>query len=136
MSIFVSKEKVPVTIDGVNVVYIRSKMSLGVRNKVQDALLSVGTINGTQAEDVSVQLGKQQSVLLSHNIVAWEGPLFRDDVTQQMMPCIPENILELDPDDPLVEKVLQTISDRNTKKDIVPKEESLIKQPTLDGLDS
>lgn len=115
MSIFVSKEKHPVSIDGTNVIYIRSKMSVGVRNKVQDSLLMVGELNGTHASDVSVRIGEQNTVLLVNNILSWEGPLFRDDVTGAPVPCIPQNILELDPDDPLVDKVLEEINRLNSK---------------------
>lgn len=133
MSIFVSKEKVPVTLDGINVIYIRSKMSVGVANKVNDALIKVGTFNGNQAEDVSVLVGEQQSVLLVNNILSWEGPQFRDEVTNLPIPCIPENILNMDPDEPLVDKTLAEIGRVNKKREIIPNQESPSETPKPAG---
>lgn len=114
MSIFVSKERIPVTLDGVNVIYIKAKMDVTTRNKVQDALFQVHSDDGSTVQDFNVLTGRQNTVLLTHNIVAWEGPIFCDDLSGKLLPCIPQNIGAMDPDHPLLDAVLQEIERRNS----------------------
>ena len=120
MSIFVNRdavEAVSLPDDPSNVVWIRRKMDLGMRNRVQDALMTLDSMGEDgKRGTMSLNLGKSNTVLLQFNIVGWEGPKFRDDVTDQPVPCTPNMIEQLDPDDPLVDAVLARINALNAKK--------------------
>lgn len=113
MSIFVSKEPVPVTVDGVNTIYIRPKMGYGIEQKVIGEATkftqAAKSRNGAKpaSPTVEVNIGAYNLALLTNNIMKWEGPEFGPT------PCTPENIALLDDSDPLVEMVLKEISDRN-----------------------
>lgn len=95
-------EKVPIS-DGKNTIYIRAKMSVGVRAKVEDA---IAMADGGTAKNI----GSYILALLENNILAWEGPDFEG------VPCTVENIRRLDPDDPLVQKVRDEIARRNAPR--------------------
>ena len=119
MSIFLNRDDlvaVSLPDDEQNVVWIRRKMDLGTRNRVQDALMSVDN-SGTEGPRgmMSINLGKSNTVLLQYNIVRWEGPKFRDD-NGQPIPCTPYMIENLDPDDELVDAVLERINALNAKR--------------------
>jgi hypothetical protein len=103
--LFVTEERVPVADDAGNVIYIRGKMNFKTKAMVKDALMAMDT-GGTSAH---VLIGASQLALLQHNVLAWEGPAFAG------MACTAENIGRLDPDEPLVEKVLTEIEARNAK---------------------
>lgn len=111
--LFVSKEKVGVTVDGENVIYILPKMSFGIKQKAMQAMSS---ISGTDAKNVAVSLniGAYNLALMKLNIVGWEGPAFKG------LSFKPDLIEDLDPDEPLVEKVLEEINRRNTKSKDAP----------------
>lgn len=111
---FVTDEKVPVTLDGQDIIYIKEKMDLATDAKVREALLRIGGRtdlgNGDNAfggVSVDMNLSAWLLALAKHNIVDWEGPSFEG------MPCTPHNIGRLDPRDPLVDKVLEEIARRN-----------------------
>jgi hypothetical protein len=89
-----------------NVIYIRSRMDIETRGKVSSELVKIGGDNKT----MEMQLGQNQTALLIHNIVRWEGPDF-DGV-----PCDAAHIRTLDPNEPHIEKVLREIDARNLKK--------------------
>lgn len=113
---FVDKELVPVYLEESrplneqDVIYIRAKMSYGVKQRLTSkaAHISMGSADGKTAR-ASADVGAYQLAILTFNVVRWTGPSF-DGV-----PCIDANIEDLDPDDPLVEKVLEEIERRNTK---------------------
>ncbi len=110
-----------------NVVFILPKMSYGVRSKViGEAAKIVAKQQGAQnrqqrraarsrrgqdSQEMEIDVGAHQLALLVHNIVAWQGPAFAG------VPCIRENIELLDQDKPLVAKVIEEISDRNSPND-------------------
>lgn len=104
---FVADNRVPVTDERGNTVYIRAKMDFGTRNKVIGAVARVHP-NGEGAE-TEMDLGAYNTALLTQNILAWEGPDFNG------VPCTAANIARLDPDEPLVDQVLAEINTRNTK---------------------
>lgn len=110
---FVSDERVPVTLDGQNIIYIRAKMDVGTKGRVQDGLIAAGFGNNG-ATSIGLKVGSYNTVLLENNIVAWEGPLFEQ--SGQKIPCTPYNIRRLDPDAPLIDAVLEEISRRNPQK--------------------
>lgn len=117
MGRFISDERVPVSLDSdpENIIYIRPKMNVGVTSKVQSAMVSISaqaSVTGKMPDSTSLKfdIGAYNLALLIHNIVWWAGPDFNP------IPCNAENIERLDPDDPLVDKVLQEINHRNNKE--------------------
>lgn len=122
MSIFLRRDDlvaVSIPDDEQNVVWIRRKMDLGTRNRVQDALMSFeGVDQAGRFHSMNVNLGQQNTILLQHNIVRWEGPKFRDEVGMPV-PCTPAMIETLDPDDALVDAVLERINALNAKPVVV-----------------
>lgn len=99
---FVNDERVAVTLDGTNIIYIRPKMDLGTRNRVLGAMAQLD-----EQRQIHADIGAYLIALAEANIVGWEGPAF-DGV-----PCVAANIRRLDPDNPLVEAVLDEIARRN-----------------------
>lgn len=96
-----------------DVIWIRSRMSVAVQQAVQSEATSVSTsrVNGkTGTPDVEIDVGLYQIALLRQNILSWQGPAFAG------VPCTAENVGDLDPQEPLVQRVLQEISDRNSRR--------------------
>jgi hypothetical protein len=99
-----------------NVMVLRARMDFATRSKVQDELVRMNAeaANGKRGRggmvSMSVGLGTQQLLLLKANLKAWRGPDF-DGV-----PCTPEMIDTLDPYEPLVEKALEEIGQRNAPR--------------------
>lgn len=91
-----------------NVIYIRPRMNFGQEQTYLDALLKSEIHGGATTSEYL--LGKSNMALMTLNIVAWEGPAFRD------VACTEENILRLDGKEPLVERTLAEINRRNTKQ--------------------
>jgi hypothetical protein len=91
-------------------------MDVGTKNRVQDALIHVTGIKGDRLSSADLMLGRQNTILLQENIVAWEGPLFRDEYDKPV-PCNAQMIESMDPDDPLVDAVLAEINERNKAKE-------------------
>lgn len=108
MSRFSTKEEVRVTVDDSgDAIYIRGTMNLATRNKVMGM---AGKVN-TGSKDTEFDIGEYNTALMVLNILRWEGPGFEG------LPCNRENIEELAPNDPLVEKVLAEINARNKSED-------------------
>jgi hypothetical protein len=116
MSIFVDKKPVPITVDGVNTIYIRARMGYGIEQKVIGDATTFKQEAGKQKQTVEVNIGAYNMALLTNNILRWEGPEFGG------IPCTPENIALLNDEDPLVEKVLGEIAERNRSKKAEAKE--------------
>lgn len=96
-----------------DVIWIRARMSVAVQQAVQSEATSVSTsrVNGrTGTPDVEIDVGLYQIALLRQNILSWQGPSFVG------VPCTADAIGDLDPQEPLVERVLQEISTRNTRR--------------------
>jgi hypothetical protein len=106
MAKFVDSRPVPISDDGEgdqkHTIFIRPKMDFGTKTLVIEELYSLNE----QAEG-SIHLGRHRLALMKHNVVAWDGPDFTG------VPCTPDTICKLDPDDPLVERVLEEIATRN-----------------------
>lgn len=133
---------IPVT-DGTNTIYIRSRMDYGAYARVESELSAFqmnlkqveayakkggkkGKRNGTApTEDIKVtaQVTKsaQELALLKENVKKWEGPAFQDG-SGRPIPCSRENVARLDPNDPLVMRVLETIDELNTPATEAPEE--------------
>lgn len=104
---FVDTTKVPIALDHdpANVIFIRPKMDFGTKARVLDAIAKVQATD--KGASVGVGMGAYQLALLQHNIVGWEGPAFG------AVPCSPEAVARLDPDEPLVARVVEEIATRN-----------------------
>lgn len=107
---FVSDERVAVTVDGKDVIYIRPKMGAKTKALLQDQLVKITGKAGDEGAQMEFTSGAYQIALLVANIIAWEGPGF-DGVK-----CVPFNIERLDPDTELYDKVLGEIAQRNPLK--------------------
>ena len=105
---FVNGETLPIA-DGPNTITIRTKMDFGVYSAFMDDLLA---ISGPKL-DITKHIGALNVALMVHNIVGWEGPGFLGPDGKTTLPVTPENIRHLDPDDPLVERVLAEVQERN-----------------------
>lgn len=88
-----------------NVIYIRARMDVTTRAKVQNAMTSASQTDGKL--EVEIRPGDNILALLVHNITRWAGP----DLGP--IPCTPEMIGKLDTSDPHVARVLAEIGDRN-----------------------
>ena len=114
-----AKGRVAIGVDGevadgaitpaIDIIWIRNRMSVAVQQAVQSEATSMKG-SGGRAMEVDIDVGLYQLALLRQNILAWQGPSFNGVV------CTPETIGELDASEPLVQRVLQEISDRNTRR--------------------
>jgi hypothetical protein len=118
---FVSNEPVRIVADGcehlpeseADAIYIKPKMDFGTKQRVMSEAVHLSQANGVEMGGgmrMDIQIGAYQTALLVHNVVRWSGPSFQD------VACEKANILRLDPDEPLVEKVLREIGSRNAEK--------------------
>lgn len=116
MAMFVKRESVAVFLpeDPENIIFIRTKMDVGTRGRVQDAAAKV-TVKSGADPDMAVLVGAYNVALLTENIVTWQGPAFEG------VPCTPETIATLDADERLVARVLDEIGVRNAKASNDPK---------------
>ena len=105
---FVAKEEVAVTLDNENFIFIKAKFNFGEKKRLQSALLS-GELSKNNEVRMAMDWGASQVALLTLGITKWSGPAFAG------RECNEANILQLDEDDPLVEKVLAEIGKRNNK---------------------
>lgn len=107
---FVSKDRVPVRVEGDDTgdtIYILPKMPFGTKQRALSALSHIGTDGTSEGTGIDIDLGAYNIALMKLNIVGWEGPSFAG------VACTPENIEQLDPDEPLVVRVLEEIGRRN-----------------------
>lgn len=110
MSIFLSNDdrvRVALPDDPENAIYIRPRMNIGQRNRVQGASLVLGADG-----KADLNVGAGQDALMAVNFVAWEGPKFALP-NGKPAPCTPQYQQQLDPADPLVQLALKEINDRN-----------------------
>jgi hypothetical protein len=90
--------------DGVDVIFVRSRMDFGTRQRVITRALKVSGAAGVAAQ---VDAGDFQLALAQENIVDWAGPGFEG------RPCNAATIAALDPADPLLTAALNAISRLN-----------------------
>jgi hypothetical protein len=109
---FVSTERVALT-EGDDTIYIRTKMDVGTKNRVQSDITHFSQTE--HGGNVVVSIGLYQLILLRRNILDWDGPSFLDEQGKKI-PCTPDNIERLDPDEPLVVKALEQVQERNLVK--------------------
>lgn len=128
---FVQTDRVPISDEAGNTIYIRPKMDYGTRSQVLGAAADARLDDKGNAKTATVNVGRYQNALLVNNILDWDGPAFTD------MACTPVNILRLDPDEPLVVKVLEEIATRNPQRQAPnPKSRTTSGSPAIGGSDS
>lgn len=110
MPMFVQTDRVPISDDRGNTIFIKPKMDYGTRNAVMSAGADARMDEKGNVVGAKIDIGRQQNALLVHNIVDWSGPDFEG------VACTPVNKLRLDPDEPLVAEVLEEIARRNPQK--------------------
>lgn len=127
MSIFINPSAtIPVT-DGQNTIHVRSRIDFQTYAKIEESLMklemttSKASQNGTAKDgDDGVTIGArytrsgQSLAVLQECVMGWEGPLF-SDARGQPVPCTRKAIAMLDPNHPLVKKVLEELDQRNAQ---------------------
>jgi hypothetical protein len=109
-SAFVSREPVRIMHpDGVQWIAIKPKLGVGDRNILMDVLISIGAVKGATDTEITARAGAFQFELLRLSIVDWNLL----DEAGQPIPFAWDKIRDLDPDDPLVEKVADEVVSRN-----------------------
>lgn len=105
---------------------IREKMDLDTRGKVTGSMIKVGADAAGQTQ-VDFDLAANQKATLLYNILAWGGPDLEDDDGRPLS-INEQTVGQLDPDQPLVGKVMDEIARRNpVRKSPSPK------SPTTNG---
>lgn len=90
-----------------DVVTIRGKMDYKTKSRVIDGISAYRT-----DQSLSMNVGSYNLLLLTANILSWSGPSFRhEDGTP--VAVTDNSIGQLDPSNPLIEKVLRCIQERN-----------------------
>lgn len=89
-----------------NIIWVKSRMDVETDARVKSELVTLGADGKTP----EIHTGAHSMALLVHNIVRWEGP----DLS--MVPCTAENIRRLDPSEPHLQRVLEEIARRNTRR--------------------
>ncbi len=90
---FIRTDRIAVSDDAGNTVWIRRKMDLGAVSRIQGA-----------------KQGESLIALYTANILGWDGPDFRG------LDCTPETIETIDPNDPFWEKVADKIAELNKRE--------------------
>jgi len=111
MGSFVSKQTVRITVDDKpdEWIDIKPKLSMGDRAKFQDAVLSAEFSRGGDKAKISMATGQLLSKMLELAITDWK---LLDDEGKQVA-FKPSLIARLDPDDPLVDRALAEVTERN-----------------------
>jgi len=115
-----------------NTVWFKTKMTFRDNAAVEEALLkmkfkqgNIGKAGNGQGDDATIDMNvafsNQKLALLQANIKRWEGPDFVDE-NGRPIPCTPQNIALLDPDNPLVDKVVEELNLRNMPQTEAPLE--------------
>lgn len=126
-SIFISpSQTLPIT-DGENTIHIQSRIDFATYAKIEEGLMKLemttkASSNGqAKGDDQEVTIGArytrsgQSLAVLLECVKGWDGPLFNN------VPCTRKNIAMLDPNHPLVKKVLEELDKRNQDPTEMPK---------------
>jgi hypothetical protein len=119
MSFFVDSQPVAIYLDEdpESIIFIRPKMGYGAKKRVESALVHLEQGTGGRGNvETTFDLGAYNLTLLRENIVRWEGPLFVDGQGRKL-PYKPELLERIDPDHPLLDKVLGEIQRRNMSRE-------------------
>jgi hypothetical protein len=126
---------IDVSDDDGNTITIKAKMDFGDQGKVEAALIQLRlkaqpaqSRNGRRQKkkraraademeiDATYSYSARQVAILQVCIKRWSGPAFEGT------PCTPDNIALLNPTEPLVEQVLETIDEMNASETTKPPE--------------
>lgn len=117
MSMFIDPhERASVSDERGNTIHYKPRMDFKTTAMVQDELLRIKVEEqerqrsraGDDAEvEFTVGMERRKLALLVHNIVEWDGPDFEG------VPCTREWIERLNPNEPLIEKLLNAIGEGN-----------------------
>lgn len=126
---FVTEDLDAVTV-GADTVWVRTRLDFGRQSAFMDELRAVV---GSSA-DLFAHLGSLNLALMAHLVARWEGPAFRD-AQGNTIPCTPEMIRRLDPEDPLVEATLRAVNRYNplTRSGPAPKSATSAGAPPSTG---
>ncbi len=133
MSIFLSgndRVRIALPNDDTNAIYIRPKMNLGQKNRVQGASVGIGKDGKTVLD-----IGAGNNALMEMNFVAWEGPKFEKE-PGKLAPCDARHQQMLDPSDPLVVLALDEIGKRNRDPESPDPKGQEINTSSTDGITS
>ena len=105
MPALIRDKTTPITVDGTNVIYIRSGVTAGMQARLADGLRL--RQNGKGVE-LGVGEGEALMLLLRETVADWEGPDFEGEDGRKI-PCTPYMIEQLDPNDELFGKVREEV---------------------------
>lgn len=115
---------------GTNRVWIKAKMDYGTKAKVQRDMMQMSfdeasASGGVEEVRISASPALRELAFLKHNIVRWDGPLFRRPGGRGKYPCKPEWIarLDLDASRYWIDLVLDKIFELNGVEEDQPTEE-------------
>jgi hypothetical protein len=118
---FISKDPIPVTVDGQNVITIRPRMGYTLRQQVEDQMVAIRLDLKTAGDaQGTLHMGAYNVALLKANVTGWSGPDFAG------RPYTPDVWDEVDPfdadgaPDPLIAAVLAEIAARNSRQSGAP----------------
>lgn len=130
------EDRVPITVDGevdpseitpaTDVIWIYPAMPAGIEQKVISRAVQMRQAKNGQRPargrrgkseiDTTYDAGLYNLALLEHNVLDWQGPAFLDRQGRKV-PCTPERVRALNPQMPLVRRVLEEIGERNAPAD-------------------
>lgn len=140
MSMFVNPQaELSVSDEKGNTIYIKAHMDFADNAKIEAAFMQL-KLKNRQAQngaarpqedadmdiDATVAISAQHVALLETNIKRWEGPDFEG------VPCTRANIKLLNPNEPLVVKVLEKINEQNNPPTEAPPVQKL-SDPNIQG---
>lgn len=97
MPLFIKTDRVAISDDNGNTVFVRRQMDLGAVSRLQGA-----------------KQGEEIITLYVVNILSWSGPDFKG------LACTPETIETINPHEPFWEKVATRIAELNKREDVDP----------------
>lgn len=111
--------------DGRNTIWIKAKMDL--RTAAQVSADMVKMTEGARGSTFSIIA--HESCLARRNIARWAGPDFTGP-DGKIIPCVPENIDRLDPNEQILADVIAKIRELNTAKEAEVTPEEAAADPT------
>lgn len=111
--------------DGRNTVWIKAKMDIRTA-----ALVSADMVKMTDgARNSTFAIVAYDACLMRRNIVRWAGPDFTDD-NGKILPCTPEKVDQLDPNETLLADVVTKIRELNARREAAVTPEEAAVDPT------
>lgn len=105
--------------DGRNTIWIKAKMDLR----------TAGLVSADLARFGAATIIAHETCLARRNIVRWAGPDFEDGAGK-IIPCTPEQVDKLDPNEPILAAVITKIRELNRPKEAEVTPEEAAADPT------